>query len=80
MSDMLDEATMDETPTDDETPTPLPAEVMGRSEELSHSEDDLPLHLRVVKAIVEAEPTQLNHALALANEIYELEMNAELED
>jgi hypothetical protein len=79
MSDTVDETTFDAA-TRDETPTPLPADVMGPSEERPRPEDDLPLHLRVVKAIAEAEPERLDHALSLANEIYELEMNAELED
>jgi hypothetical protein len=45
-------------------------------------EDDLPLHLRVVRAILEGQPTQqrMNQALSLATEVYELEANAEFED
>jgi hypothetical protein len=82
MSESFDERTMDE------TPTPLPGEVMHPSEGLprpvddSLPGDDLPLHLRVLKAIVEPDPTphRLDQALALANEVYELEVNGELEN
>jgi hypothetical protein len=55
---------------------PLPAD------EPSFPEDDLPLHLRVLRAILEGEPKQkrIDHALALAHEVYELEANEEFED
>jgi hypothetical protein len=45
-------------------------------------EDDLPLHLRVVRAILEGQPTQqrMTQALSLATEVYELEADAEFED
>jgi hypothetical protein len=81
MSDTYDETSFGE------PPPPLPADVMSPSEEASRVEDDLPLddlplHLRVLRAIVEGQPTQerIDHAISLANEIYELEMNADLED
>ena len=66
----------------DEPPTPLPADVMSPSEAPARPEDDLPLHLRVLRAIVEGKPTQerIDYAISLANEVYELEMNAELEE
>ena len=46
------------------------------------AEQDLPLHLRVLRAILEGEPKQkrIDQALALANEVYELEENGEFED
>ena len=46
------------------------------------SEEDLPLHLRVLRAILEGEPAQkrIDQALALANEVYELEADSEFED
>jgi hypothetical protein len=45
------------------------------------AEDDLPLHLRVVRAVldVEAEQKRIDQALALASEIYELEAHVEFE-
>ena len=57
-------------------------DVMTASERPSRLEDELPLHLRVVRAILEGQPTQerMNRALALANEVYELEANGEFED
>ena len=56
-----------------DTPTPLPAEVM--ESELLSRQGELPLHLRVLRAIVEGQADQerVDQALALANEIYELE-------
>jgi hypothetical protein len=74
MSDTYDETSLDD------PPAPLPAEVMSPSE--APPEDDLPLHLRVLRAIVEGEPTQarIDHAISLANEVYELELSADLED
>jgi hypothetical protein len=52
------------------------------SERPSRLAEDLPLHLRVLKAIVEGQPMQdrMDQALALANEVYELEANGEFED
>jgi hypothetical protein len=60
--------------TEDELPLP--------SEDDPVAEDDLPLHLRVLRAILEGEAKQkrIDHALALANEVYELEANGEYED
>jgi hypothetical protein len=57
-------------------------DVITSSEPPSRLEDDLPLHLRVLRAIVEGEPTQerIDQALALANEVYELEENDEFEE
>ena len=51
-------------------------------EDPGFSEENLPLHLRVLRAILEGEPPQkrINQALALANEVYELEVNGEFED
>jgi hypothetical protein len=76
MSDTFDETGFGE------PPAPLPADVMSPSERPSRPEDDLPLHLRVLRAIVEGQPTQerIDQALALANEVYELETNGEIED
>jgi hypothetical protein len=66
----------------DEPPAPLPADVMSPSEAASRPEDDLPLHLRVLRAIVEGKPTleRIDYAISLANEVYELEINAEVEE
>jgi hypothetical protein len=46
------------------------------------TEDDLPLHLRVLRALLEGEPNQkrIDQALALANEVCELEASIEFED
>jgi hypothetical protein len=76
MSDTYDETSLEE------PPAPLPADVMSQSEQPSRPEDDLPLHLRVLRSIVEGQPTQerIDHAISLANEVYELEMSAELEE
>jgi hypothetical protein len=76
MSETYDETSIDE------PPAPLPADVMSPSEESARPEDELPLHLRVLRAIVEGKPTQerIDYAILLANEVYELEMNAELEE
>lgn len=45
-------------------------------------EDDLPLHLRVLRALLEGEPNpkRLDQALALANEVCELEASVEYDD
>jgi hypothetical protein len=52
------------------------ADDVSPSERPSRLEDDLPLHLRVLRAIVEGQPGQerIDQALALANEVYELEL------
>jgi hypothetical protein len=44
--------------------------------------EDLPLHLRVLRAVLEGEPEQkrIDHGLALAREVYELEANFEFDD
>ena len=56
-------------------------DVMSPSERPFRPQADLPLHLRVVGAIVQGRPTQerIDEALALASEVYELETD-ELED
>jgi hypothetical protein len=56
-----------------ETPTPLPRDVMGDS--VSASSSDMPLHLRVLKMIVQGQVDEerLQQALDIAHEIYELE-------
>lgn len=56
-----------------ETPTPLPPDVMAGSKPGSSSE--LPLHLRVLKMIVQGQVDEerLEEALNIAHEIYELE-------
>ena len=76
MSETYDETSFDE------PPAPLPADVMSPSEAPSRPEDDLPLHLRVLRAIVEGKPTQerIDYAISLAHEVYELEMNTDLEE
>jgi hypothetical protein len=81
MSDTLDETTGDDVLVDD-APSPLPVDVMGGSEGHPGAESDLPLHLRVLRTIVEGQPTQqrIDQALALANEVYELEMSIDLEE
>ena len=55
---------------------------MSPSEHPSRPQADLPLHLRVVGAIVEGRPTQerIDQALALASEVYQLETDDEFED
>jgi hypothetical protein len=56
-----------------ETPTPLPRDVLADSKSASSSE--LPLHLRVLKMVVQGqvEDERLQQALDIAHEIYELE-------
>ena len=56
-----------------ETPTPLPRDVMTDS--TSASTSDMPLHLRVLKMIVQGQvdDERLQHALEIAREIYDLE-------
>jgi hypothetical protein len=58
----------------DETPAPLPAEVLDDSDP-GNPVDELPLHLRVLRALVEGQPSQerVDQALGLAHEVYELE-------
>jgi hypothetical protein len=65
MDDLTNEAT--------ETPTPLPRDVMTDS--TSASSSDMPLHLRVLKMIVQGQvdDERLQQALDMAREIYELE-------
>jgi hypothetical protein len=73
--------TFDETTTDD-APTPLPADLMEGSENNLGPEDSLPLHLRVLRAIVEEQPTpeRIDQALGLANEVYELEISVDIQE
>lgn len=56
-----------------ETPTPLPRDVM--TDTTSASSSDMPLHLRVVKMIVQGQvdDERLQQALEMAREIYDLE-------
>jgi hypothetical protein len=79
MSDTFDETT-DETTIGD-APSPLPADVLRTEGGLSPN-DELPLHLRILRAIVDGQPTQerIDQALSLANEVYELEISVDLED
>lgn len=67
--DAMDDLT-NETP---ETPTPLPRDVM--TDTTSASSSDMPLHLRVVKMIVQGQvdDERLQQALEMAREIYDLE-------
>jgi hypothetical protein len=70
------------TPSVDESPTPLPPAVMA-SAEPSLSQGEMPLHLRVLRAIVEGQTDQdrFDRALVIAQEVYELETaNVALED
>ena len=64
----------------EDAPSPLPSDVMRGPE--GGPEEELPLHLRVLRAIVEEQPTQerIDQALSLANEVYELEISVDLED
>jgi hypothetical protein len=57
-----------------DAPAPLPPEVMQPSAS-PQGQGELPLHLRVLRAIVEGQADQehIDQALALAHEIYELE-------
>ena len=81
MSDTFDETTADRT-TVPHAPPPLPADVIQSREDDLGPNGDLPLHLRVLRAIVEGQPTQerIDQALSLANEVYELEMSLDLEE
>ena len=56
-----------------QTPTPLPPDVLAESKPALRSE--LPLHLRVLKMVVQGqvEDERLQQALDIAHEIYELE-------
>jgi len=56
-----------------ETPTPLPPDVLADSKSASSSE--LPLHLRVLRMVIQGqvEEERLQQALDIAHEIYELE-------
>jgi hypothetical protein len=62
-----------ETPETSGAPTPLPPDVMAGSKSASSS--DMPLHLRVVRLIVQGQTDEgrLQQALEIAQEIYELE-------
>jgi hypothetical protein len=55
-----------------ETPTPLPPDVWDSK---SASSSELPLHLRVLKMVIQGqvEDERLQQALDIAHEIYELE-------
>jgi hypothetical protein len=81
MSDTFDETTADER-TPDDAPSPLPADLIRGPASEPGPEDDLPLHLRVLRAVVNGQPTQerIDQALLLANEVYELEISVDLED
>jgi hypothetical protein len=59
-----------------------PADEVVNSSDPSRLEHDLPLHLRVVRMILEGEPTRerIDQAVALATEVYELEAYGEFED
>jgi hypothetical protein len=66
----------------EDTPAPLPVDVMAPSERPSVG-GGLPLHLRVLRAIIEGQSDQevVDRAFALAQEVYELETaNVALED
>jgi hypothetical protein len=65
-----------------ERPSRLEEELPLPEDDLQSAEEDLPLHLRVLRALLEGEPEQrrIDHALALANEVYELEASAEFEE
>jgi len=74
---------MNDTPAGiDDTPTPLPPAVMKPSEP-PLAQEEMPLHLRVLRAIVEGQTDleRFDHALVIAQEVYELETaNVALED
>jgi hypothetical protein len=60
----------------DDVPEPTDADdVPSPSARPFRLKDDLPLHLRVLRALTEGHATQerMDQALALANEVYELE-------
>ena len=65
-----------------EPPSRLEDEPPPAEDDVALIEDDLPLHLRVLRALLEGEPDQkrIDHALALANEVCELETSAEFDD
>jgi hypothetical protein len=68
-------------PSLDEGPTPLPPDVMTSVE--PPLQQELPLHLRVLREIVEGQTDQdrFDRALKIAQEVYELETaNVALED
>jgi hypothetical protein len=60
---------------DDELP-------LAEDAEAEFTEDDLPLHLRVLRALLEGEPNQkrIDQALELANEVCELEASVEFDE
>jgi hypothetical protein len=70
--DAMDDLT-NETSETPETPSPLPRDVMTDS--TSASSSDMPLHLRVLKMIVQGQvdDERLQQALEMAREIYDLE-------
>jgi hypothetical protein len=75
---------MTESPADaaNEAPSPLPPEVMEPLES-SAAQREMPLHLRVLRAIVEGQtdPERFDRALEIAQEVYDLETaNIALED
>jgi hypothetical protein len=73
MTGETEDAMDDLTSETSETPTPLPRDVMTDS--TSASSSDMPLHLRVLKMIVQGQvdDERLEHALDMAREIYDLE-------
>jgi hypothetical protein len=60
---------------DDELP-------LAEDAEAEFTEDDLPLHLRILRALLEGEPNQkrIDQALELANEVCELEASVEFDE
>jgi hypothetical protein len=73
MTGKTEDAMDDLTNETSETPTPLPRDVMTDS--TSASTSDMPLHLRVLKMIVQGQvdDERLQQALEMAREIYDLE-------
>jgi hypothetical protein len=65
-----------------EAPSPVEEERPLREDDYAPIEDDLPLHLRVLRALLEGEPNQkrIDQALTLANEVCELEESAEFDE
>jgi hypothetical protein len=73
MTGKTEDAMDDLTNETSETPSPLPRDVMTDS--TSASSSDMPLHLRVLKMIVQGQvdDERLQQALEMAREIYDLE-------
>jgi hypothetical protein len=73
MTGKTEDAMDDLTNETSETPSPLPRDVMTDS--TSSSSSDMPLHLRVLKMIVQGQvdDERLQQALEMAREIYDLE-------